>query len=219
MSEANGYQLSPELEQSAYTPTPSQLRKIALKALLVANRMDSLKKVRTARTISSLEPSIGWVSRYHDKDKDEEVDEVVSCLLTRRIFAASQFESQVEEPISTDAWSLRYRHSSQVKKNGRGQEWQGQVSQYAFEWDSTSTLTSVYKTDALPSITQDEIDRTWVLDVQGAIPRIDALTGEELDISIATNATPTVTSAGVADVNAYAHIMDTLDNHIAKIAA
>jgi len=219
MYEVNGYQLSPDTEQNIHTPTPSQLRKIALRALLLANRTDSLKKVRTTRTINSLEPSIGWVSRYHDKIKDEEIDEVVSCLLTRRVLAMPSADSQLEEPTPLDAWSLRYRHSTQTKKRGTGEDWQGQISQYAFEWDSTSTLTAVYRTDVVPSISQEEIDRTWILDIQGEIPRTNALTGDELDISAITSATPTVSTRGLADAAAYAKIMDTLENHIAKTAA
>lgn len=215
MHETNPYQSS--LENVA-TPTPSQLRKIALRALLLANRTDRLKKVRSKRTARTQEPSIGWVSSYYDKEEDSEVNEVISCLLTRRVLSLPDAESQIETPVPVDAWSLRYRHSKQTRNTAEGEDWKGEVSQYAFEWDSTSTLTAAYRTDAMPSISQEEIDRTWILDTMGQIPHENPK-GQLIDIEAVLAATPTSSLKGAADVTTYRKIMHTLDSHIERIGA
>lgn len=214
MHEANLYQPSPEIEHAA--PTPSQLRKIALRALLLAKRTDKLKKLNTKRTALTLEPSIGWVSSYYDKAGDAEESEIVSCLLTRRVLLLPDVGSQIEKPIPMDAWSLRYRHSKQTRNADGGEDWKGEVSQYAFEWDNTSTLTAAYRTDVMPSISQEEIDRTWILDTMGEIPHENAA-GEMIDVAAILDATPTTSLRGVADATTYRKIMHTLDSHIEKI--
>lgn len=186
-------------------PTPSQLRKIALKALLLANRQDALFKLTNKKRI---EPTIGWVdSRY---DEQDERFQRVSCLLTRKVLAMPDCETQIEHPVLLDVWRLRYHELAQDRIGGN--EWIGSLKRYVFEWDATSTTLAVCHTRELPSVEQEEVDGIRQLIIDGKIAYV-GVDGQELEPTdiFPSGATP----HGTSTVNSEAcdMIMQTLDQH------
>lgn len=186
-------------------PTPSQLRKIALKALLLANRQDALFKFTNKKRI---EPTIGWVdSQYYEGD---ERFQRVSCLLTRKVLAMPDYETQIEHPVRLDAWRLRYHELAQDRIGGS--EWIGSLKRYVFEWDTTSTSLAVCHTRELPSVDQEEIDGIRQLIVDGRIAYV-GVDGNELEPTEIFPSGATPRGSSIATSETCDTIMQTLDQH------
>ncbi|MFI5212393.1 MAG: hypothetical protein ACHQTE_00335 [Candidatus Saccharimonadales bacterium] len=179
-------------------PTPSQLRKIALRALLLANRTDSLKRA------TSTSGSLVWVrSRFDPAVHDTMTDEYgrVSCLVGR-----------IPSPTAAidDIWHMRYRHLAQTKTDDG--TWDGRLTSYTFEWTKQTTYTALREVQDVPSLSKDDIDRTWLLNVKSEIPEYD-YTGRPIDTASVVDADPTFAMTDQADGFSYLDIMQTLDRY------
>ena len=194
------------IKQGENLPTPSQLRKIALKALLLANNNDTLFKLTNKKRI---EPTLGWVdSQYYEQDGER--FQRASCLLTRKVLALPDFDTQIERPVVVDAWRLRY-HELMQEAIGGG-EWVGVLKRYVFEWDSVSTSLAICHTRELPSVDQEDIDGIRQLIINGRVAYVGA-DGRELDADeiFPGGATPRGTS--VVGSETCEEILLSLDRH------
>jgi hypothetical protein len=191
-------------------PTPSQLRKIAIRALLLANRTETLKRHR--RHPKDSRSSLTWVRSHYDPADEDQTDErygKISCLVTKIPVN--------KDGESSDTWKMHYSYLEQ--KMGEKGEWTGELRRYMFEWDKHRTLAAKGNIKDVPSLSKDEIDRMWVLNVKNEIPSHDFLTGQPLDIDALVNAEPTFEVMGRADGLVFSEIMNTLDNYDTQQAA
>jgi hypothetical protein len=198
-------------------PTPSQLRKIALRALLFANRTDTLKRYgkkthRLQSAVSTRRSGLTWVHSHYDPSNDDQGDNQfgkVSCLVARiPVF---------DENGMSEHWKMHYSHLSQ--RMGETGEWTGELRRYMFEWDEERTIAATINIKDVPSLTQNEIDRTWVLDLENKIPHDDFVAGQLLDSEYIANAEPTFAYTAPAEAMVYSEIMGTLDEYHNKLAA
>lgn len=190
------------MDQEAGALLPTQLHEIAMHALLA-----TVHSAESKHGVSSRGALMWAYSEHHPANGQVDSKfERVSCLVGHELHP---------EAPELNLWRMRYRHLEQTK--GDTGEWRGVLSDYSFKWTIRMTRAALRHMAVVPSYSQDEIDRLWLLRVKTDLPTRD-IDGAPIDIDALVDAEPTFEAKGLADGFSYEAIMQTLGRHATPAA-